>query len=83
MARILDSFDFDFGDSLVYGFGICVCGGFFSFFFPPSPAFCVLSCFEWKEIGLLTICFLEREEGNGLLLLLKNRNRIVSGSLHS
>jgi hypothetical protein len=26
---------------------------------------------------------LEREEGKGFLLLLKNRYRIVSGSLHS
>jgi hypothetical protein len=55
----------------------------FSVFFPPSPAFCVFSCSWVEESGLLTICFLEREEGTRLLLLLKNRYRIISGSLHS
>jgi hypothetical protein len=65
LARILDSFDFDFCDFLVYGFGICVCDGFFSFFFPPHLHFVCFLAVEWKESGLLTICFLERGGRDG------------------
>jgi hypothetical protein len=83
LARILDIFDFDFCDFLVHGFGICVSDCFFQFFFLPHLHFVCFLAVEWKKIGLLTICFLEREEGKGFLLLLKNRYRIVSGSLHS
>jgi hypothetical protein len=65
LARILESFDLDFCDFLVHGFGICVCDGFFSFFSLLTCILCVFLLLSGKRSDLLTVCFSERRGRDG------------------